>query len=82
MPLSKDPKNGGTEKGGSKSELYCSYCYVDGEFTDGGVMDVREYQRYVMNIMKEKGMNGILAWLFTGGIPRLERWKKLQNNNK
>ena len=32
MPLSKDPKNGGTNKDGSKSDKYCSYCYKDGKF--------------------------------------------------
>ena len=32
MPKNKDKGNGGTEKDGSKSEKYCSYCYQNGEF--------------------------------------------------
>ena len=33
MPMSKDPEKGGTEKEGSKSLMYCSYCYTNGKFT-------------------------------------------------
>ena len=27
--------------------------------------------------MKEQGMNGFVAWIFSRQIPRLERWKKV-----
>lgn len=33
MPLTKDLENGGTENDGSKSVMYCSYCFKDGVFT-------------------------------------------------
>ena len=33
MPMSKDPQHGGTNRDGTKSADYCSYCYVAGEFT-------------------------------------------------
>jgi Putative zinc ribbon domain len=33
MPLKQDPKGGGTNANGSKSDRYCSYCYADGRFT-------------------------------------------------
>ncbi|MGB8956139.1 MAG: zinc ribbon domain-containing protein, partial [Tumebacillaceae bacterium] len=33
MPLSRDEQGGGTEQDGSKSTMYCSHCYADGQFT-------------------------------------------------
>mgnify|MGYP000845318578 CR=1 FL=1 len=33
MPLN-EPEDCGTEKDGSKSAMYCKYCYKDGAFTD------------------------------------------------
>ena len=75
IPFSKDPKNGGTNSDGSKSEMYCSYCFVNGKFTSD-ITDVEEYQKFVIQKMKDSGMNGILAWLFTRGIPKLKRWNK------
>lgn len=73
--MKQDPKNGGTEKDGSKSPKYCSYCYENGAFTDG-LSDVKEYQEACRKMMIEHGHNKILAWLFTRGMSRLERWKK------
>ena len=32
MPLKKDPQTGGTNADGSKSTMYCSYCYDRGAF--------------------------------------------------
>lgn len=29
--------------------------------------------------MKKDRMNGILAWILTRGIPKLERWEKKDN---
>jgi len=77
MPLNKDPKNGGTEKDGSKSTMYCSLCYQDGDFFMKDEVDTaQKMQKMCIKMMKQNGMNGIFAWLFTRGIPRLERWKK------
>ena len=74
MPLSKDPKGGGTEKDGAKSKKYCGYCYQNGDFTwkEG---DVYAFQEACRKIMKEQGFNSFLAWLFTRNFKRLERWK-------
>lgn len=74
MPLKKDPEEGGTEKDGSKSEMYCSYCYADGAFINPK-MNVDEMQAFVKGKMKEMGFPGFLAGFFTKGIPKLERWK-------
>ncbi len=77
MPIDKDPKNGGTNSDGSKNEKYCSYCYKDGEFFLSAEIDTpQKMQKMCIQKMKEQGMNGILAWIFTRMIPRLERWKK------
>ena len=77
MPKSKDKGNGGTEKDGSKSEKYCSYCYQNGDFfMKDEIKTPQQMQEMCIKMMKKEGMNGFLAWLMTRGIPRLERWKK------
>ncbi len=76
MPLKKDPKTGGTTKDGSKSLKYCSYCLVDGEFTSPEIDTPQKMQEFCIEKMKEQGMIRPIAWVFTRGIPKLERWKK------
>lgn len=74
MPLKKDPKGGGTDADGSTSQLYCSYCYENGQFTQPD-MTMEGMQTFVKAKMKEMGFPGFFAGFFTRGIPRLERWK-------
>ncbi len=74
MPLDKDPKGGGSEKDGSLSITYCSLCYQDGEFIHPTV-SVAEFQAHCVEALVNKGMPKIMAWAFTRGIPKLERWK-------
>lgn len=74
MPLSKDPLGGGTNADGSKSTMYCSKCYEQGNFISPN-MTVVEMQALVKNKLKEMGFPGFLAGFFTKGIPKLERWK-------
>ncbi len=77
MPKTQDPGHGGTEADGTKSDKYCSYCYKDGNFhLVKEVNTAEKMQKMCIKMMKKNGMNGILAWLLTRGIPRLERWKK------
>lgn len=77
MPKKMDEGHGGTEKDGSKSEKYCSYCYIDGSFAmEDEINTPKKMQEMCIKMMKKQGMNGIFAWLMTRGIPRLERWKK------
>ena len=75
MPLNKDPQGGGTNADGSKSDKYCSYCYQNGAFIHE-CDDVKEFQEYCRKAMIQAGHNKFLAWLFTRGMSRLERWKK------
>lgn len=71
-----DEGHGGTEKDGSKSDKYCSYCYKDGEFfMKDEIKTAKDMQQMCIKMMKKQGMNGAFAWLMTRGIPRLERWK-------
>ncbi len=74
MPLSKDPNHGGTHMDGSKSNKYCSYCFQEGRFTFNG--NLKEFQGHCKSKMIEGGHSKFIAWLFTRGLKRLERWKK------
>ncbi len=74
MPLKQDPKQGGTNKDGSKSEKYCSYCYQQGKFMDS-FQTPQEMQKLCIEKMTEQGTPKFLAWLFTRITPRLERWQ-------
>ena len=74
MPLKKDPNGGGTEADGSKSGMYCSYCYENGEFKQPDI-NAEQMQQFVKGKLKEMGFPGFIAGFFTKGIPKLERWK-------
>ena len=71
--MKKDPAGGGTEADETVNRKYCSYCYQNGEFTFVG--DVTEFQEHNRQIMIAHGWSKPLAWLFTRGMKRLERWK-------
>ncbi len=77
-PMKKDKQGGGTEKDGTRSARYCSMCYQDGRFLSPPEVDTAEkMQKFCISQMKKSGINGLLAWLATRSIPRLERWKKV-----
>jgi len=73
MPMSQDPQKGGTNLDGSINLKFCSYCYQNGDFTFRGTAE--EMKAFCKKIMIEKGTPKFVAWLFTLGISRLERWK-------
>jgi len=75
-PLERDTKGGGSNADGTISDKYCSMCYADGKFLNPPEVDTAEkFQKYCIQEMKKDGMNGILAWVLTRGIPKLERWR-------
>lgn len=76
MPMKKDPQHGGTHADHSKSTEYCSYCYTNGAFNSPEIDTSQKMQAFCIQKMKEAGMPGFVAWLFTRGIPGLKRWKK------
>lgn len=74
MPMAKDPEHGGSETDGSKSQTYCSICYDAGAFRHPDA-SVVEFQQHCVDALMRSGMPKVMAWLFTRGIPRLDRWK-------
>ena len=77
FPMKKDKQGGGTNSDGSISEKYCSMCYKNGQFLMPPEIDTaKKMQKFCIQEMKKTGMNSILAWVLTRGIPRLEKWKK------
>jgi len=76
FPMNQDKNGGGTEKDGSLSNIYCSMCYQKGVFLSPKEIDTpQKMQEFCIKEMKKSGINGILAWLATRTIPKLERWK-------
>lgn len=75
MPLSKDDNGGGTEKDGTRSIMYCSHCYENGEFTLPD-LTIDQMKQRVKEKIVEFGMPAFIAGFFTRSIPKLERWKK------
>jgi hypothetical protein len=73
--MKKDPGHGGSEKDGTKSKVYCSYCYENGAFTWTGT-DVKDFQAMVVDQMTKDGWKRPIAWLFTRRIPKLDRWRE------
>ena len=74
MPLRHDPQHGGTEADGTKSTMYCSYCYQNGQFNDN-FTTAAQMQEFCKKKLVEMKFPRIVAWFFTRGIPKLERWK-------
>ncbi len=75
MPFSKDPKGSGINADGTKSNMYCSYCFENGKFTKPDIT-ADEMRTLVRKSLKENGFPGFITGVFTMGIPKLERWKK------
>lgn len=75
MPKVQDPKGGGTNKDGTKSDKYCSYCYENGKFTRD-FTDVSQMLDLVNDMLKKMGYGAVKRWFYTSHIPRLERWNK------
>jgi hypothetical protein len=76
MPFKEDPNVRGSNADGSLSDTYCSYCYVDGAFTQPA-FTATDMQVFVKGKLKELGFfHRIMAPLFIKGIPKLARWNK------
>lgn len=73
MPMKKDPAGGGSNADGTKSTTYCSLCYDNGQFRHPN-FDAQQMQNFCVQQLTKKGMPKVMAWLFTRGIPKLERW--------
>src|SRR5688500_10863281 len=74
MPFKNDPKGGGSNANGSRSSMYCSYCYENGRFTQPDIT-VGQMQQFVKDKLRSMGFfHRLFAGMFVKGIPRLERW--------
>ena len=74
MPLAKD-EDFGTEKDGSRSSIYCTYCYQKGEFTDpdATVESIAELGAGMISQMYGMPMHKARPFM-TGQIQTLKRW--------
>jgi len=77
MPFTKDPQGGGTNADGTKSVLYCSYCFQNGQFVRPEIDTPEKMQKLVKEKLKEMHVPGFMAWFFALGVPRLGRWRKV-----
>lgn len=57
MPLKRDEKGGGTNADGSKSTMYCSHCYENGQFVLPDIT-VKQMQSRVREKVIEFGVPG------------------------
>jgi radical SAM superfamily enzyme len=73
MPLDK-PELLGTEKDGTKSKEYCSYCYQNGAFTTPDIT-LGEMQAMVKQQMGKMKMDNSIIDRAVSTIPNLKRWK-------
>ncbi|HOW04057.1 zinc ribbon domain-containing protein [Methanospirillum hungatei] len=74
MPLVKD-EDCGTEKDGSRSSIYCTYCYQNGEFTDPDATVEGIAELLCRMISQMYGIPMDKARMFmTGQIQTLKRW--------
>ena len=74
MPLSRDPRGGGTNADGSISSEYCSHCYQKGAFTQPNVT-AAEMTTLVEGKLRSMHFPGFLARRFAKDVPTLRRWR-------
>jgi len=74
MPLSRDPRGGGTTADGSLSNEYCSRCYDRGVFTQPDIT-AAEMTALVEDKLRSMHFPGFLAKRFARDIPTLRRWR-------
>ena len=72
MPLD-NPALTGTEKDGSTSTEYCTYCYRDGEFINPG-LTLEQMQVIVREQMEKRHLGQPLIDNALNSLPGLKRW--------
>jgi predicted amidophosphoribosyltransferase len=73
MPLDND-KLLGTEKDGSKSHEYCTYCYQKGAFINPE-MTLDEMRNLVKAQMEKMKIDSSVIRMAVNSLPGLKRWK-------
>jgi hypothetical protein len=69
MPLKRDEKGGGSNADGSRSTIYCSHCYENGEFLQPNVT-VEQMQKLVNEKLAEFRIPKFLRACY----PRIRNW--------
>ena len=64
----------GTKADGTRSEKWCSLCYVNGAFVDPDAT-LDDMRTIVDNALREKGSGRVFRWLAASQLPKLERWR-------
>ena len=64
----------GTERDGSKSEKWCSLCYVNGEFVSPN-MSLMEMTKIVDDALRREKVWLPMRYMAKRQLPRLERWR-------
>ena len=75
MPLD-NPGLLGTEKDGSPSHEYCTYCYQHGAFVNPQ-MTLEEMKVLVKGKMEEMKIDSNVINMAVNSLPYLKRWNKL-----
>ncbi|MFM9910301.1 MAG: zinc ribbon domain-containing protein, partial [Chitinophagaceae bacterium] len=73
MPLDKAELLG-TEKDGSKSKEYCTYCYQNGAFMNPN-MTLEEMNVLVKTQMEKMKIDARIISMALTSLPQLKRWK-------
>lgn len=75
MPIEQDSQKWGTEKDGTHSTKYCSYCYMNGAFTDPDCT-LEKMTEVVADITQKMWLPEAHRKIAIAAVPKLERWKK------
>ena len=73
MPLDK-PEQQGTEKDGSKSKEYCTYCFQNGAFINPN-MTMDEMKTLVREQMEKRKIDAGIIQMAVSSLPHLKRWR-------
>lgn len=76
MPLSRDPKKGGTEADGSLSKKYCSLCYHEGKFIEPYLTLEQMMEKVELVLKRDMHLPGFLAAFFSRRTKKLGRWRR------
>jgi len=74
MPID-DPQERGTNVDGTKSELYCKYCYQHGSFTDPD-MTLAKMKENAVEQMQKQDINSATIQRSLTMMDNLLRWKR------
>lgn len=79
MPMGTTDELYGTEANGTKSPLYCTYCYQNGDFTFQGTMD-EMIEICVPHMIESSGemTEDSAREMLRMFLPNLNRWKTME----